>query len=189
MVISIGKQGWGFPYVPMTFHGWFDLATHLLAYQTSRERFTLGKDINSNIIPDHWWFNQRIFIPLFPSSLLFFPLGFLNHHIFSSCNIFQNYFSMYCLYFYIIPYGLIEREYFLCFYMFVTTIKISEGMGNSMMKFIVCIQMRMAEAFVLFMEKIRGRSHLKVSIPCFPGVLGERTEKGMMFTRHHSVEK
>ena len=46
-----------------------------------------------------------------------------------------------------------------------------------------------AEAFVLFMEKIRGRSHLKVSIPCFPGVLGERTEKGMMFTRHHSVEK
>ena len=46
-----------------------------------------------------------------------------------------------------------------------------------------------AEAFVLFMEKIRERSHLKVSIPCFPGVLGERTEKGMMFTRHHSVEK
>ena len=29
--------------------------------------------------------------------------------------------------------------------MFVTTIKISEGMGNSMMKFIVCIQMRTTE--------------------------------------------
>ena len=93
---------------------------------------------------------------------------------------------MYYLYFYINPYS---KGIFSSFYMFVTTIKISEGMGSSMMKFIVCIQMRMAEAFVLFMEKIRGRSHLKVSIPCFPGVLGERTEKGMMFTRHHSVEK
>ena len=83
----------------------------------------------------------------------------------------------------------IERVCFQFLHVCHNYIKISEGMGNSMMKFIVCVQMRMAEAFVLFMEKIRGRSYLKVSIPCFPGVLGERTEKGMMFTRHHSVEK
>ena len=60
MVISIGKQGWGFPYVPMTFHGWFDLATHSSLPSLVAERVTLGKDINSNIIQEYWRFKQRV---------------------------------------------------------------------------------------------------------------------------------
>ena len=73
--------------------------------------------------------------------------------------------------------------------MFVTTIKISEGIGSSMMKFIVCIQMRIAEAFVLFYGENKGAKPFESFNSLFSGSSRRRTEKGMMFTRHHSVEK